>query len=111
MSLETVLSSVISLVVGGLITWLASWRYYKKAGDELKVTASNLSYALMESNRILELVGEKLGVPIEVQRDDKGNITTLTLSAIGTAAGASAARGGGTIAPQHEPPPKDEPKT
>lgn len=28
--------NMISVLIGGGITWLAAWLYYKKAGDKLK---------------------------------------------------------------------------
>ncbi|TDK26315.1 LapA family protein [Luteimonas aestuarii] len=33
---------VVSVVTGALISWLASWRYYKRAGDALKSEADKL---------------------------------------------------------------------
>jgi hypothetical protein len=37
-----VIETLVGIVVGGLITWLVSYRYYKKAGDELRHEAESL---------------------------------------------------------------------
>jgi hypothetical protein len=68
------------VVVGGLITWGVSWHFYRKAGDELRAEAERL-------RRLSELVLYVQLHPdaqIEAKRDEKGHVTGLIVSAVGT---------------------------
>jgi hypothetical protein len=42
---ETVLATILGVVLGGLITWFFAWKYYKKAGDELLAESKKLKNA------------------------------------------------------------------
>jgi peptidoglycan biosynthesis protein MviN/MurJ (putative lipid II flippase) len=68
MSEETIIAAAVGVILGGLITWLAAWYYYKKAGDELlaeskklKLTSDLVLYKLQHpeapTHRIRRLVG------------------------------------------------------
>jgi len=62
-----------SLLIGSGITWFFAWRYYKKAGDELKAESERL-YKL--SHLILRWL-EHNGKDMEVIRDQAGNPKSL----------------------------------
>lgn len=36
------IGTIAGVVIGGLITWLVAWLYYKKAGDELKTETGRI---------------------------------------------------------------------
>lgn len=57
-----------SIAVGALITWVAAWYYYKRAGEELKQEAARLRKTTEIILRWLENRGEN----IEVIRDETG---------------------------------------
>lgn len=46
----------VSVLLGALITWGASYRYYKKAGDELHFEANKLREESLEINRLTNMV-------------------------------------------------------
>jgi hypothetical protein len=65
----------ISLIIGSIVTWLAAWYYYKRAGDELRAEAKALHMATGAIIYFLEHPGAK----IEVQRDNSGRVTGLVV--------------------------------
>lgn len=83
MSIETFLS----VLIGGLVTWLASWRYYKKAGDELRAETE----LIKKSNRVIAYILENLRADIEVRRDVLGNPVAIIVSASAHASGKASA--------------------
>lgn len=36
------IGTITGVIIGGLITWVVAWLYYKKAGDELKIEADRI---------------------------------------------------------------------
>lgn len=88
-TLSTILSTLVSIVVGGGITWFVAWLYYKKAGDELKKEAELLRKASMTIVYMLEHPEAN----IEVSRDDAGNPTGLKVRAIGSVKAGSTVKG------------------
>ena len=81
--------TILSVVVGGLITWLVSWVYYKRAGNELRDEAASLRAA---TNAIL-YIQQNPGAKVEVQRDGKGDIAGLLVNIEGHATVSFIARG------------------
>lgn len=57
-------STVLSLFIGGVITWLVARHYYKKAGDELREEARRLR----EQTQLILTALEQAGL-VELQRD------------------------------------------
>ena len=73
MNLETIISTAVGVILGGVITWGVSWYFYKKAGDELNVEAKQLKLTS-------DLIMYKLqypDTPTQIKRDEKGNVTGL----------------------------------
>lgn len=73
MNTETIFSTGIGVIIGGVITWVVSWYFYKKAGDELKAEAEKLKLTS-------DLIMYKLQypeTPTEIIRDDNGTVTGL----------------------------------
>ncbi len=87
--MESVVSTLASVLLGGLITWFAAWRYYKKAGDELKAETA----LLRKANMAVVYMLEHPDADIEAQRDDAGNPVGLIVSAAGHAEGKATVRG------------------
>jgi hypothetical protein len=48
--------NLLGVLLGGLITWLVSRHYYKKAGDELYLASENLRQEALEINRLTNIV-------------------------------------------------------
>jgi len=78
---EPMASTLLSVLVGGAITWLASWIYYKKAGNDLRRETELLRKANMAAVYMLE----HPDASVEVQRDSAGNPIGLIVSATGHA--------------------------
>ena len=73
MSSETILSTVIGVLSGSLVTWFAAWFYYKKAGDELLVESQKLK-------QTSDLILYKLqypDTPTQLKRNEKGEVVGL----------------------------------
>ncbi len=85
---------LISMFVGGLITWLVARIYYKRAGDEFRAETA----LLKKANRAVAYMLEHPDAEIEVRRDNEGNPTGLIISATARATGKATARGAGTDA-------------
>lgn len=60
---------LLGVIAGGLITWLVSRHYYKRAGDELREEAK----ALRNQTRIILLALEDMGY-VTLNKDEHGNI-------------------------------------
>jgi hypothetical protein len=73
--------TILSVLAGGLITWYVSWRYYKKAGDELRHEASELS----AWNTLLSRGLEEAGL-VTFTRDPSGKPTGVDLHLAGSMA-------------------------
>jgi hypothetical protein len=72
-----IVSCLVSLVVGGLITWLAARCYYLKSSKDLR----NESQELRRLNRIMLLGMENAGF-IELSKDASGKIIGLNVKII-----------------------------
>ena len=79
--LAGIIESAVGTIVGALITWFVSQRYYKMAGDQLEQEARSL-------RRLQELTIYALthpGANIQPTMDPQGNITGLAVTAMGSA--------------------------
>ncbi len=72
------ISTLLSVFVGAVVTWFAAWYYYRKAGRELRQEAAELR----RLTTILIGGMEKAGW-IKVSRDEAGNITEMTIQGSG----------------------------
>ena len=81
--------TILSVIVGGLITWLVSWIYYKRAGDELRDEAGSLRAA---TNAIL-YIQQNPGAKVEIQRDNRGHVIGLIVNVEGRATMSFGGRG------------------
>ena len=57
--------TMIGCLIGAFFTWLASWDYYKRAGDDLKREAKNL----FEQTQLILTALEQVG-SIELEKND-----------------------------------------
>jgi hypothetical protein len=67
------LATAIGIIVGGAITWLVAWIYYKKAGDQLLAESRKLKLTT-------DLVLYKLqypDTPTQIKRDEHGDVVGL----------------------------------
>ena len=76
MSAETILSTAIGVSLGGIITWLVAWFYYKRAGDELLAESRKLK---LSSDLILYKL-QYPDAPTELKRNDAGDVVGLIVS-------------------------------
>jgi hypothetical protein len=74
-----VIETLVGIVVGGLITWLVSYWYYKKAGDELRHEAERLR----KLHELALYAQTNPGVKLQLIRDSAGNIIGLGYPAAG----------------------------
>ncbi len=88
---DTALATLISIFVGGLITWVAAWIYYKRAGDEFRAETALLKRAKVAVAYMLEHPEAE----IKVRRDNAGNPIGLIVSASARAGGNATVRGMG----------------
>jgi len=84
-------ATIFSVVLGGVITWLAALVYYQKAAKEL----SRETALLRKANMAVVYMLEHPDASIEVRRDDAGNPIGLIVSASGHTGGTSAVGGVG----------------
>ena len=71
------IETIISLLIGAGITWIVSWHYYKRAGDELKIEADKLQHVNEMILRWLEVDGNN----IKIIRDECGKPISLARTA------------------------------
>jgi hypothetical protein len=76
---EVLTHPLVIFIAGALTTWLITWCYYKRAGDELRAEAKSLHIATGAIVYFLENPDAK----IEVKRDDKGRVSGLTVGVSG----------------------------
>jgi hypothetical protein len=82
-------AAIISIFVGATITWLVTWHYYKKAGNDLKKEAA----LLRKANVSMIYMLEHPDVKMEIQRDQTGNPIGIIVPASGHADGKSTVKG------------------
>ena len=73
MSEETILATAIGVILGGGITWIAAWYYYKRAGDELLAESKKLK-------QTSDLILYKLQYPdtsTQLKRNESGEVDGL----------------------------------
>jgi len=82
----TIVSTVVGVLAGAIITWFFAWYYYKRAGEELNETSREIV-------RLTTLVlrGLEEGRLVRLTRDSSGRIAGLVLSLGGTIRGTSSA--------------------
>ena len=69
------METVLSILVGAAITWVCSWWYYKKAGDELK----EISIELKKEVKWIQMFNEnQLSNPTS-KRNPDGEIEGMTV--------------------------------
>jgi len=86
---EALANPLVSILIGGAITWICAWFYYKRAGDELRKEAAFLQKA---TSAIIYLL-EHREAEVKVQRDDAGRTVGFIVSAKAHARGTSTAKG------------------
>jgi hypothetical protein len=99
------IETLVGIVVGGLITWLVSYRYYKLAGDELRREAESLRNKSEELRKLQELTIYALtnaSEKLKLIRDSAGNVG-LDQSSAGQTKFRTAASGEMTIEPKPQP--------
>jgi len=71
--------NILAVLVGGLITWLVSKRYYLKASEELADATKKINEM---SNIIVHILEQNDNKQWEIKRDDQGKIIGLNISLI-----------------------------
>lgn len=66
---------LLSLLAGGVLTWLCSRYYYKKSGDELKAESDKLRKA---TNLIIYCLAHR-DAKVTPQYDAEGNVVSLAV--------------------------------
>lgn len=87
--MDAMISTIIGAVIGGAISLVVTWHYYKRAGDELRDEAQSLHKAL---NALAGALIQPNGARLDFVRDDHDRITSVMVSAVATATGTSEAR-------------------
>jgi hypothetical protein len=98
-SVLSVVLQVLGVLVGGLITWWYSRRYYMLAARELRSEVVGLHTAL---NTVVNAVRQDKDALIELQRDGAGRLTGVKVSAVADVKGVAAVGAVGTVAPSSE---------
>lgn len=71
MNYETIISIAIGVIIGGIITWIFTYLYYKRAGEELRSQSKKLKLTS-------DLIIYKLQYPdakTEIVYDSNGEVT------------------------------------
>jgi hypothetical protein len=91
-NLPDIVPLLVGVVIGGVITWLVSRHYYKKAGDELKREATEL-------RRLTNLVlhGLEDAGSVKLNRDTSGKVIGLIIEASAKATGVGLAPAEGEV--------------
>jgi len=87
---DQIISTLISSFISVAATWYVAWKYYKKAGDELKREAT----LLRQASAVIIHALQNRDAKIEVQLDGEGNPVALTVGGIGEGRGTSTVKGG-----------------
>jgi hypothetical protein len=88
------IATLVSIFAGGLITWLAAWIYYKRAGDEFRAETA----LLRKANMVVAYMLEHPDAEVEVHRDEAGKPIGLVVSATAHASGKATVKGIGAEA-------------
>ena len=80
----TIVATLVGVIIGGIITWYVSKKYYKRASQEMKEESDKL---IKKINLILRSM-EEAGL-IEYTRDEQGNIKGLVIKLSGSIKGKS----------------------
>lgn len=72
-NMENAISTIIGVLCGGLITWIASWHYYRKAGKELLAESKKLK---LTSDLILYKL-QYPDAPTQLKRNENGDVVGL----------------------------------
>ena len=98
MNLTNVIPVLIGAAIGGLVTWLVSRHYYKRAGDELRREATEL-------RRLTHLVlhGLENAGLVKLKRDATGRVTGLIIEIRASLAGSGMMVASGEVT-QHQSP-------
>ena len=75
MSEETIFSTALGILLGGAITWIAAWYYYKRAGEELIAESRKLK---LTSDLILYKL-QHPDTPTQLKRNESGEVVGLTV--------------------------------
>ena len=87
--------SMVSMALGGLITWFAARHYYVKASKELLSVAEELQKLSVWMLRAMEIDGKA-----KFARDDNGNIKGIEIGISGGVQASSATVGGEVKSPR-----------
>ena len=98
MNLYNIIPVLIGGATSGVITWLVSRHYYKKAGDELKQEATRLHRL---TNLVLHGL-ENAGI-MELVKDASGEPTGIIITGGGTIAGEGRMSSKGEVIPRKSP--------
>jgi len=90
--LISIMTTIISILIGALITWFLTYVYYKKAGEELRKEGNELR----KLNTLMLRGLEDAGLA-EFGRDSKGNPTTLLIKLSGEVKSSSKVTGELTV--------------
>jgi len=71
--IETIVFTAIGVILGGLITWIVAWIYYKKAGDQLVVESNKLK---LTSDLVLYKL-QYPETPTQLKRNESGEVIGL----------------------------------
>jgi hypothetical protein len=94
-------ANAVATVIGGLITWVASFWYFKRAGDELRTEATQLR--TLTQLALVVLTDPKGNY--KLKRDSEGDITGLIAELSGRSMAAGTARAASTT---QQPPSRSE---
>jgi hypothetical protein len=94
-----VIETLVGIVVGAFITWLVSYSYYKRAGDQLREEAESLRK--LQALTIYALTNP--GVKPQPITDSDGNIIGLGYHAAGRTVIKTAMSGEMTLEPKPQP--------
>jgi len=86
---STMINVTIGVVMGGIITYLVAWCYYRRAAKDLKDTAAELGL-------VSQLIIYKLqypDMPTEIVMNDAGHVSGLKFKASGTSTSKSTVKG------------------
>jgi hypothetical protein len=82
--LVSVVEFALGVVLGGVLNWLLSRHYYKRAGDELRNEAIALHQGM---SAVVGALRQDKDALVELQRDDAGRVTRVKVSAVVRMAG------------------------